>query len=784
MRTLGLVATGIACVAAAEPVAAQQRVEFDIPAGRLDSALLRFARQAGLSIDTSDPVLRRVRSPAVKGRFTRSEALRRLLRGTRYEFRIDRQVVTLILPPRPSRQSPRVAQQPAPHEYPLPPPPQPIVVTATKQESRLSDYPGAIHVAELGPADGLRFGSGGSSVILRELPNLTSTDLGEGRNKIFIRGVADSSFNGQTQATISQYLGESRLNYSGPDPDLMLYDIARFEVLEGPQGTLYGAGSLGGVIQMTPRSPELDATTFAGVAAMTLTDSEIGGEVAAIGNLPVADNAAARLVAYRVHRPGYIDDPGRGLEGINRTDIAGARASLRILPSDRFDIELGFVAQDLSAEDGQYTDSGTDALTRNSAIAQPFDSNYLLGYATVHGELGFADLTSTTSAAFQAVDSVFDATPAGAATPLAYVEDRNISLIAHETRLSGSFGPVSSWVGGVALTYNHDRAARFFGDAASPAEVSQVLSVTTDTAVFGEATLGPWHNFSITGGGRLSWVQQTDEIELAGAPAEIEPRHSSVRVLPSAALSWTPGDGVIVYARYREGYRPGAAQVVGSGANASATRFEADDIGTSEIGLRFGTQPGARLWGGASISYSRWDEIQADLVSQDGFPMVANLGSGFVRYGSIGLGWRPIDALTLKASGFMTTAHLDRPSPEFLDLEEADLPNIADSGWHFSARLDQNVGAAKLSVTGSAAYIGESYLGVGSALELPQGKYIDANLGARIEWEGWGLSLDVDNLLDERENRFSYGNPFTVTDGMQRTPLRPRTLRIGIDAQF
>jgi len=84
---------------------------------------------------------------------------------------------------------------------------------------------------------------------------LASTNLGTGRNKIFIRGVADSSFNGPSQSIVGQYLGDVRLTFNAPDPDLELYDIARVEVLEGPQGTLYGAGSLGGVVRVCPARP-------------------------------------------------------------------------------------------------------------------------------------------------------------------------------------------------------------------------------------------------------------------------------------------------------------------------------------------------------------------------------------------------------------------------------------------------------------------------------------------------------------------------------------------------
>src|SRR3546814_3098560 len=91
------------------------------------------------------------------------------------------------------------------------------------------------------------------------MASLSSTHLGAGRNKLFIRGIADSSFTGPTQATVGQYLGDIRLSYNAPDPDLRLYDVDNVEVLEGPQGTLYGAGSLGGIIRVVPNAPNPDA---------------------------------------------------------------------------------------------------------------------------------------------------------------------------------------------------------------------------------------------------------------------------------------------------------------------------------------------------------------------------------------------------------------------------------------------------------------------------------------------------------------------------------------------
>lgn len=789
MRCFAYAVFGLASVTVAQPAAAQEGVDFDIPAGSLDRALVLFARQSGLSVGTGNPSLRRVRTDGLRGRYAPREGLRLLLRGTGYDFRISQQgVITLVR--RTARPAPVPTATPTrtapvePPPTPPPPPPEPIVVTATKQEARLGEYPGSMHIAELDQADSLRFGGGGSELLLRELPNLTSTDLGSGRNKIFIRGVADSSFNGQTQATISQYLGESRLTYSAPDPNLLLYDIATFEVLEGPQGTLYGAGSLGGVIRINPRAPVIGEASIAGTAALSTTQGDIGGELALVGNLPVSDNAAARIVAYGLRRPGYIDDPGRGLTDINTTDIRGMRASLLFEPSARIDVELGLTLQDIRSRDGQYTDSGTNVLTRNSAIAQPFDNDYMLVHGTLRADLGFADLVSTTSLTTQSINSQFDATALGLGPETAYVEDRDILLWAHESRLSGSNDILSSWVAGFSVAENKDDATRFLGPVATPDELSAIHSVTLDAALFGEATLGPWHNFSLTGGGRLSWVRQVDEVVFGPQTPELDPKRVGLRVLPTAAISWTPWEGFILYARYREGYRPGSVQVTGTGASAQADRFEADDIGTREIGLRFGTQPDARLWGGALFSYSRWDEIQADLVTSEGFPFVANLGSGFVRYVSLDLGWRPIDDLSLEATGFLTTSQLDQPAPAFESANEEDLPNIADEGFRLSARYEPEFGDAKVTLTGSIGYVGASFLAIGAPLELSQGRYYDTALGVRVELGDWGISLDVENVLDTRGNRFSYGNPFEVAGGMQRTPLRPRTIRLGIDAQF
>jgi len=176
--------------------------------------------------------------------------------------------------------------------------------------------------------------------------------------------------------------------------------------------------------------------------------------------------------------------------------------------------------------------------------------------------------------------------------------------------------------------------------------------------------------------------------------------------------------------------------------------------------------------------------VQADLVTSSGFPYVANLGSAQVHYISGDLGWKATAELSFELSAFYTTSYLDRPASEFEAAVERHLPNVADSGSRLSGRFERRIGNGRITLDGSVGYVGTSYLGVGAPFDIPQGDYFEAAVGARVDFGRWGLSLDIENLLDSRANRFSYGNPFSVADGNQRTPLRPRTVRIGIDARF
>ncbi len=780
-----LVAVTVNCLDIA-PAQARDTRSFSVPGGSLSDALLAWAEQAGISIAITDPGVGAVRTQGVFGRLEPTEALRRLLKGSGYDFvLVDARTVRLVRHPAEARprRAPVKPPRPAPVEDSVG---ADIVVTATKQHLGLGDYPASLSVVKPEREELARAGARGTGYILGKLPELSSTNLGRGRNKIFIRGIADSSFNGTSQATISQYLGDMRLIYSAPDPDLAPYDIKQVEVLEGPQGTLYGAGTLGGIIRLVPNAPDLGETAVeASLGARLTQDGAPGGDGAVMGNVPlIADKLGLRAVVYRSVEGGYIDDTSRGVKDVNRNLVTGFRATLRWAPDAAWKVDATVVQQDLVSRDGQYTLKGDPDLTRSSAIAQPFDNDYrLVGLTVSRTWASGMELVSATGYAHQNIDTVFDATGAADTTAREYEEEVAVRLISHETRLTGHWGRGGTWLAGVGFVHNVDHAERKLGDPDDLASLSDSSTATLDAAVFGEVGVPLLDRLMLTLGGRFSYVRQTSKF-MDEEDLDYEPERSQHRFLPSAALAWKPIAGALLYARYQQGYRPGGLQVTGSASDPSANRFVSDRIETFELGLRFGMEKAARLSGSVAGSIARWRDIQADLIDIDGLPYVANIGSGRVQNIAVSLAWHPIDALSLEAAGFIASSSLSDPAPGYDNIDDRDLPNIADQGWRVAARYSHDLDWATLSIDSALRYVGHSKLAVIAPFALSQGRYYDLTAGARLDFGRWGVSVDIDNALNDRGNTFAFGNPFTVAVGLQQTPMRPRSLRIGFDAAF
>ncbi|MFL6845414.1 MAG: TonB-dependent receptor domain-containing protein [Allosphingosinicella sp.] len=775
---------------ASAPAAVAQTLSFDIRPGRLSDALVALGEQARITVDASDPRLASIPSRAVRGRMPVEAALARLLAGTGYSFRfvapgavrIVREPVPL---PRLVQPRPKPAPPPAAAEPPAPAPD--IIVTASKQGTALARFPGTVHILDLAPEESSRLGARGSEAIVNRLPMLASTSLGPGRNKLYIRGVADSSFNGPSQSIVGQYLGDVRLTFNAPDPSLQLYDIRSVELLEGPQGTLYGTGSLGGILRLVPNEP--DPAAFAAAASagiLAVSHGGWGGDISAMLNLPVVrDRLALRVVGYASEEPGYIDDLGRGRRDVNHTQVHGGRAALRLERGGGWTFEVGGVAQYVSGRDGQYATRGLPPLSRRSSVAQPFDNDYLLGQFTLRKRWKDVELMSSTGLVKHVLESQFDATgfPGTRGTQL-FTEDVDIVLLSNETRLSRPDARGVGWVAGWSLVRDVNRISRSLGPPAAPLPITGVRNAVTEAALFGQYSRQLTPRLLATLGGRATYSETVGRP--TGEGPEVDgPKRSDFRASPTAALTWQAGRHRLAYVRYQQGFRAGGLAIAATGSATTAERFESDSLASLEAGVRVGRRDVDPLSFDVAVSYARWSDIQADLIDIRGLPFTANIGDGRIFGFEAEAALRATPSLRFDAALFLNDSALVSPRPAFAAADERDLPNIATAGArvgaHFETRLNL---AMALSVDGSLRYVGKSQLGIGPPIDIQQGGYLDGELGARLDFGRFGLSLDITNVGDVRGNRFSFGNPFAVADRTQVTPLRPRAARIGIDAAF
>ncbi|UVO49684.1 TonB-dependent receptor [Sphingomonas sp. SUN019] len=783
-RPDAFLALTVCCVVPA-PCCAADGVQFQIAGGRLDAALISLAEQARIGIDASDPGLAAIRSLPVRGAMPVRAALERLLARSGYTYVFVTSGTVRIVRAR----ALRARARPPPRHQALPPPVQDdIIVTGSKQGTALDRFGGAVKVLELTSADAGRFGMRGSEVILDRLPILASTGLGPGRNKLFIRGVADSSFNGPSQSIIGQYLGDVRLTFDAPDPDLQLVDIARVELLEGPQGTLYGTGSLGGILRLVPTPPDTAKISVATTAGVSSTaHGGWGWDTSGMVNLPIVrDRLALRAVGYASRDAGYIDDLRRRLSNINSTTIRGGRATVLLEAGESWQIEIGGVFQDIAVRDGRYAVRGGPPLTRRSRLAQPFDNDYRLLHATVRKQWDSMELVAATSLVNHALETRFDASGfRGARGPQIYVEDAHIKMLSQEIRLSQPDFRGEGWVIGSSFVHDINRVARDLGRPAEPKRLSTVRNQTDEIALFGQYGQPLTQRLLATIGGRLTYSRLRGSFSGAVVNQTIEADRRDARALPTLALTWRSTEKLLLYARYQEGFRAGGLGTTAFGAKPAGRRLVSDSVNAVEAGFRWGRRGADRIALEAAVSHTTWNDIQADLVDRFGLPFTTNLGDGRIDGVEVEGWWRATPLLDFDLAVFVNKSALSSPVQEFAAADERTLPNIPDNGAraavHFRSELSRTLA---FSMTAAIRYSGESQLGVGSPVEGQQGDIAEAALGARLAFRDFGVTLDVSNIANARGNRFSFGNPFTLAEGRQVTPLRPRTVRMGLSANF
>jgi outer membrane receptor protein involved in Fe transport len=301
---------------------------------------------------------------------------------------------------------------------------------------------------------------------------------------------------------------------------------------------------------------------------------------------------------------------------------------------------------------------------------------------------------------------------------------------------------------------------------------------------YGEASYRLLPSVTLAAGLRVTNVEIGGEgenvaLQVALAGRAVTAKRRETAYLPSASVLVDIAEDGRAYLRYQEGFRPGGLAVFGD----FVRQFRSDYARTIELGGGWGLPGRGDFDIAASISYTRWRDIQADFIDDGGLPSTANIGNGTIWAASVSGSLRLAPGLRAEAGATLNDSDVDEPVLIAL-ARLSRIPNIARfsgrAGLAWRRAFDNGT---EIEADGWISYVGKSRLGIGPELGELQGDYLDSGLILRFGRENAGLTLSVTNLAGSEGNRFALGTPFT-TGREQITPLQPRTIRIGFDTRF
>jgi iron complex outermembrane receptor protein len=336
-----VLAAHLALMAIATPswaVTLEDNIKFNIPAGKLDAALVQFSRQAKLQFTTSAEEINELNSDALVGTFSVASALTKLLAGTGLSFR---QVGASAIAIGHFGLEQKSATPAAPHASPAPDATadnsllQEVIVTATKRSEAAQKV--GIAITAFSSDQMKELGMVSSSDLALHTPGLQlQTSGGEGNTmSMTLRGVGQNDFNDHQESPVAIYIDEV---YSSAltGTSFQAFDLERVEVLRGPQGTLFGRNATGGLVQFVTSKPTKDFQGFVNLGYGRFNDFTAEGAVSG----PLTDSMQGRASFATHHRDQYFKNTlATGAGGNGKDDVAG-RLQLQMQPAEGIDVRL------------------------------------------------------------------------------------------------------------------------------------------------------------------------------------------------------------------------------------------------------------------------------------------------------------------------------------------------------------------------------------------------------------------------------------------------------------
>lgn len=799
------------------------RLRLSIPPRSYADALIDLGLQANVSILGTANCGSDGRA-TLNGRYSVREALARLLDGAPCRYTIVDARTVRILPSAPSA-SPPVREAPR-----APALVSEVVVTATKRPVALDQLPAGVSAISRDQISATRAVDVGQT--MGQLAGVLSTNLGPGRDKLLVRGLSDGAFTGRTRSTVSTYLDDAPVNYNAPDPDLRLVDVDRVEVVRGPQGALYGSGSLAGIYRIVTSKPDLERPLFgASVGVATTKGGDSSHEIDGYANLPlIKDRVGVRLAAYRDVQGGYLDDVNLRISNVDQTSRDGGRVAVRVILDEHWRFDALAATQHLRSNDAQYvvtsparadgggalgigTEDGPPISApgqRRNGVREAHNNDFSYGGFTLQGDFGWGSITSSTSYVHHVFSSQFDATaslePDNPMAPLSGIgNDTDVGVFTEATRSnmlvqdmvvrSSGAGPFD-WLFGVYAARTVERNPSTIG-VLSPG--GKVMTAYTEVrkdrqreyAVYGEGSYDFGGGWSATLGGRVfeTRVHTTAQLSVVQpyGPRFFDQGRTFNGFSPKISLQRQFSNGDLVYGLITEGYRPGGFNSSGFYAiDKARTAFAADRLRNYEVGTKLRRLDG-RLSVRATAYYDTWYRIQTDRYRPSGLAYTANVADAEI-YGietEAAYDW-PF-GLSLQLNSLLSDSRVKNPNPNFRAPVVNDLPGVPKISGGAVAVYERPLPAdLTLRLVGEASYVGRANLTFDATQAERMGHYLRAKLSAEVASDRWRLMVYVTNPLDDAGDTFAYGNPFTFAQGgvRQATPQRPRTVGVRLAAAF
>lgn len=703
-----------------------------------------------------------------------------------------------------------------------------IIVTATRREESLLDVPVSMTAVDLEKATGE--GISDINSLADFVPNLTANDGGSpSLGNLTIRGIYAGG-----ASTTGIYVDDVPYGpvFGGAGDqlalDATLLNLQQLEVVRGPQGTLFGASSMGGVVRYITRKPSL--TDIEGYVSADFSDTDRGGvnsRYRASVSIPVIeDKLAISLSGFSEDAEGYVDLPGLGEQDANDHDYDGAQLTVLFQPSEAMEVRYNAVVLDADYGDPGYVlfdvnngDRPLGEYVGDSSLPTSRAYDYDMHALTINYDFDGATLTSVTShqtvelangtditSSFGGTADFFTGAPFGTHTVL-FESTFETDRFTQELRLTSESSDKLEWL--VGLYYTSQETDAIQNTIEDPADIVLVRSNVPlefeEFAAFGNVTLYLSQSWDVTLGLRYSEAESDIEdlsnnnpaFGLPGLAADNSEDVTNYLLNSRYRLS----EQTQVYARAASGYRPGGPNLVsqvpvdtdGDGLPDTLmplgdATYDADELWSYELGIK-GTLMDGRIAYDAGVYWIDWGDTQLSTTA-GGLGSTINAADDIEATGfEAAIHGKLIEGLELSATLAYADTELQGEEPALGAKAGERLPN--------NAMVSVSVGADySFSLMGYDAFVGGSWRYRGPFTSTYQGNGVDLipvvqnykndaydvlDLRAGITIEQFALNLYMTNVTDESDFQTVFPLAANFSYGV---PLRPRTIGANLTYNF